>query len=127
MTGDRLAQLSLRFDAIYCIALGLVVAVTAPLTAQGLASPAPVLVVLGAATVTWGAYVWCASRRGSVRTSAQLVMIANVVASLGLAAAGLLSGTAVLSLAAFAIAVDVAAFAVSQGVALRRMKDATAS
>ena len=52
----------------------------------------------------------------------------SAVLTIGLTLLGvLLSGTAVLSLAAFAIAVDVAAFAVSQGVALRRMKDATAS
>lgn len=37
MTGDRLARLSLRFDAISCIVLGLVVALTAPFTAQGVA------------------------------------------------------------------------------------------
>jgi hypothetical protein len=126
MTGDRLAQLSLRFDAIYCIAIGLVVAATAPLTTEGVALPAPILVVAGAGVVGWGAYVWWASRRRPIRTSARLVMIANTVASLGLAATGLFSGTAVLSLAAFALAVDVAAFAVSQGVALRRMKGATA-
>lgn len=125
MTGDRLAHLSLRFDAIYCIVLGLVVAVTAPTSAQGLGLSTLLLVGVGGATFLWGAYVWWASYQGPIRTSARLVMIANIAASLGLAATGLVAGTTVLTLAAFALAIDVAAFAVSQGVALRRLKGAT--
>ncbi len=127
MTGDRLARLSLRFDAIYCIAIGLLVTATAPLTAQGVALSTPLLVSVGGATFVWGAYVWWASYRRPIRTSLRLVMIANMAASLGLAATGLVAGTTVLTLAAFALAIDVAAFAVSQGVALRRLKGATAA
>lgn len=124
MTGDRLAYLSLRFDAIYCAVLGLVVAVTTPLTTQAAALPAPLLVGVGGGTFLWGAYVWWASQQRPIRTHTRLVMIANIAASLGLAATSLVSGTTVLSLAAFVLAIDVAAFAVSQGVALRRLKGA---
>lgn len=124
MTGDRLAYLSLRFDAIYCIILGLVVAVTAPFAANAVALPPALLIGVGSATFAWGVYVWRASRQRPIRTSARLVMVANIVASLGLAATGIVAGTTVLALAAFALAIDVAAFAVSQGLALRRIKGA---
>lgn len=124
MSGDRLAHLSLRFDAIYCIVLGLVVAGTAPLAARGVALPAPVLVGVGGAVFIWGVYVWWASFRTRIRASARFVMIANIAATLGLAATGLVAEATALTLAAFVLAVDVAAFAVSQGVALRLLKRA---
>ncbi|WP_146115325.1 hypothetical protein [Microbacterium sp. MYb62] len=44
-----------------------------------------------------------------------------------LAATGIVAGTTVLALAAFALAIDVAAFAVSQGIALQRIKGAAAA
>lgn len=122
MTGDRLARLSLRFDAIYCIVLGLVVAVAAPFAANGVALSPALLIGVGGATLLWGAYVWRASHQRPIRTSARLVMVANIVASLGLATTGIVAGTTVLALAAFTLAIDVAAFAVSQGIALRRIK-----
>lgn len=127
MTGDRLARLSLRFDAVYCIVLGLVVAVTTPFTTSGLALPPALLIGIGGATFVWGAYIWRASYQRSIRTSARLVMVANIVASAGLATTGIVAGTTVLALAAFALAIDVAAFAVSQGIALRRIKGSTAA
>lgn len=127
MTGDRLAHLSLRFDAIYCIVLGLVVAVTPPFAASGVALSPALLIGVGAATFLWGAYVWRASLQRPIRTSARLVMVANIVASLALATTGIVAGTTVLALAAFALAIDVAAFAVSQGIALRRIKGSAAA
>ncbi|MFK3678376.1 hypothetical protein ACI2IP_11645 [Microbacterium sp. NPDC090218] len=127
MTGERLARLSLRFDAIYCVVLGLVVAVTAPFTAQGVALPTPLLVSVGGAVFVWGTYVWWASSQKPIRTNARLVMIANIAASLGLAATGLVAETTVLTLAACALAIDVSAFAVSQGIALRRLKGPAAA
>lgn len=127
MTGDRLAHLSLRFDAIYCIVLGLVVAITAPFAASGVALSPALLVGVGGATVLWGAYVWRAAQQRPIRTSARLVMVANIIASLGLVTTGIVAGTTVLALAAFALAIDVAAFAVSQGIALRRIKGSAAA
>ncbi|GGD70032.1 hypothetical protein [Microbacterium murale] len=125
MTGGRLARLSLRFDAIYCLVVGLVVAGTAPLTANGVALSPPLLIGVGGATFLWGAYVWWASCQRPIRTAARVVMIANIAASLGLATTGLVAGTTVLTLAAFPLSIDVAAFAVSQGTALRRLRDST--
>lgn len=125
MTGHRLARLSLRIDAIYCLALGVAIAATAPWAATGAAVPVAVLIGVGGATSAWGAYVWWASTREPVRAGTRVVMIANILASAGLAATGVLSGTTVLALAASVLALDVAAFAVSQGIALRRIRSST--
>ncbi|WP_053352276.1 hypothetical protein [Leucobacter musarum] len=119
MTGHRLARLSLRIDAIYCIALGVLVAATAPFTAGSVALPLPVLVAIGALTAAWGGYVWWSHVHRPIRQATQFVMVANIAASLALAATGLFAGEWVLALAASVLAIDVAAFAVSQGIALR--------
>lgn len=126
MTGDRLARASLRLDAIYCISLGILVGAMAPVATNPVGLPVVLLVGAGIATALWGVYVWRASRSQPLRTSARLVMIANIVASAGLAVTGLVAGTTVLALAAGVLAVDVAAFAVSQGIALRLMQRASA-
>lgn len=122
MTGERIARLSLRIDAIYCMVLGITIAGTAPLTATSVAVPLAVLVVVGVAVFAWGGYVGWASRQQPIRTSTRFVMIANIAASLALAATGAVSGATTLALASIVLAIDVAAFAVSQGVALRRMR-----
>lgn len=124
MTGERIARLSLRIDAIYCMVLGIAIAGTAPLTATSVAVPLAVLVVVGVAVFAWGGYVGWASRQQPIRTSTRFVMIANIAASLALAATGAVSGATTLALASIVLAIDVAAFAVSQGVALRRMRSA---
>ena len=120
MTGHRLARLSLRIDGVYCVAVGVVVAAIAP-TAPGSLSLSPLLVAaIGVATILWGGYVWFAGGARSLRVHTRAIMIANIVASAALAATGILASTAVLSLAAGVLAIDVAAFAVSQGWALYR-------
>ena len=121
MSGIRIARISLRIDAVYCVALGLLIAVSAPLTSDSVALPPLLLAVIGVGTAAWGCYVWTASYARPLRSRTRVVMVANVVASAGLAATGLLAGTVVLLVTALVLAVDVAAFAVSQGVALRRM------
>lgn len=126
MTGDRLARLSLRVDAIYCIVLGLLIAVTAPIASSGEAVPPALLIAVGGMTFLWGVYVWRASDQRPIRTSTRFVMAANIAASLALATTGLVAGPTVLAFAAFVLAIDVGAFAVSQGVALRRLKGSTA-
>ncbi|MGL4338929.1 MAG: hypothetical protein ACRCSP_00685 [Rhodoglobus sp.] len=123
MRGDRLAHLSLRFDAIYCLALGLIVAVTSPftVTAGGVALSPAILLGAGGATMLWGVYVWHAESHWPIRSSTCLVMVANIVASTGLALTGIVAGATVFAFAASALAIDIAAFAVSQGIALRRL------
>ncbi|OYO25260.1 hypothetical protein CGZ93_02110 [Enemella dayhoffiae] len=121
MTGERLARLSLRFDAAYCIVVGLVVAASSSFASAAVALPMPLLVGIGGITALWGGYVCHASATRPIRARTRLVMIADLVASAGLALTGALAGTTVLTLATLALAVDVAAFAVSQGVALRRL------
>lgn len=121
MTGDRIARISLRIDAVYCVVLGVLVAAAAPLASGPLALPALLLTAVGVGTTAWGVFVWIASHATPLRRRTLLVMAANIVASLGLAATGILAGTALLSIAALVLAADVAAFAVSQGVAVRRM------
>lgn len=49
-----------------------------------------------------------------ISMSSRLVMTANIVASLGLAAAGLMAGTTVLAVTAIVLAIDMATFAASQ-------------
>lgn len=127
MTGDQLARLSLRVDAIYCIVLGLLIAVTAPIASSGVAAPPALLIAIGSVTLLWGANVWRASYQRPIRTSTRLVMAANIAASVALATTGLVAGPTVLAFAAFVLAIDVGAFAVSQGVALRRIKNSTAT
>ncbi|GAA3027840.1 hypothetical protein [Microbacterium dextranolyticum] len=125
MSGIRIARLSLRVDAVYCVALGLLIALSAPLTSDSVALPPLLLAAVGVATALWGGYVWTASFARPLRSRTRAVMIANIVASTGLATTGLFAGTVVLCVAALVLAIDVAAFAVSQGVALRRMATPT--
>lgn len=127
MTGTRIARISLRVDAEYCLALGLLIALSAPLTSTSVALHPLLLVGAGVLTAIWGCYVWTAARAQPLRSRTRLVMIANIAASAALAATGLFAETAVLFVAALVLAVDVAAFAVSQGVALRRMGPPTAA
>jgi hypothetical protein len=127
MTGGRLARLSLRFDAIYCIVLGVAVAVTAPFIATGVALSPALLIGVGCASFCWGVFVWRASYQRPIRTAVRLIMVANIVAGLGLAVSGVAAGTTLLALAAFALGIDVAAFAVSQGIALRRLRTSPAA
>lgn len=121
MTGERIARVSLRIDAVYCVVLGLLIAASAPLTSDSVALSPLLLLGIGAGTAAWGCYVWAASRAVPLRSRTRLVMLANIAASSALAATGLLSGTVVLSVTAVVLAIDVAAFALSQGVALGRM------
>lgn len=118
------ARLSLRIDAIYCMVLGIAIAGTAPHTVTRVAVALAVLMVVGVGVFAWGGYVGWASRQQPMRTSTRFVLIANIAASLALAATGAVSGATVLALASIVLTIDVAAFAVSQGVALRRMRGA---
>lgn len=127
MNGTRIARISLRIDAVYCVVLGVLLALSAPLTSPSVALHPLLLVGAGVLTAIWGCYVWTAARAQPLRSRTRLVMIANIAASAALAATGLFAETAVLFAAALVLAVDVAAFAVSQGVALRRMGPPTAA
>lgn len=122
MNGDRLARISLRIDAVYCLVIGALVAIVSPFAGSLVGLPIILLVGIGMATSGWGVYVWLLVMRHPIRTSARFVMSANIAVTCLLAVTGLVAGTTVLALGAFVLAVDVAAFAVSQGVALRRMR-----
>ena len=121
MSGDRLAHLSLRLDAIYCLAVGLVVAAASSWASTAAEVPRALLLAAGLATAGWGVLVWWLASRRPPRPSTQWVMVANIAASGALALTGAVAHTSALALGALVLSVDVAAFALSQGVALRRM------
>lgn len=122
MSGERLGRLSLRLDAIYCLVLGVVVAVAAPLVESPTGLSAPLLLAIGIAAAGWGVLVWWSSERWPLRLTLRCVMVANLVASGALAVTGLVAGPVALMIGAAVLSIDVAAFAVSQGVALRRTR-----
>lgn len=120
MPGSRLGRWSLRLDAVYCLVTGLLVLGTAPLTATAVGLPAAWIAAVGALTVVWSGIVWQLSRRPLV-PGLRLVLVANTVASCGIAVFSLTASGLLALLTLLAIAVEVGGFAASQAVALRRL------
>lgn len=120
MSGARLGRWSLRVDAVYCLVTGFLVGATAPWTADAVHLPVPWIVATGALTVVWSGVVWRLSRRRLV-PGLRLVLVANTVASCGLAALSLTASGLLALVTLLAIAVEVGCFAGSQAVALRRL------
>lgn len=120
MNGARPGTLSLRADAVYCLAAALGVVFVAPTLATNLAVPRSVFLAVGGGVAVWALALWIFSTRG-LRRTLLVVLVANVVAASGAALAGrnLLEGAS--SLLLFAVALEVLAFAVVQCVALRRL------
>lgn len=117
---------SLRIDALFCVVAGLALAIGADLVAQGVALPSPVVVAAGIVVVVWGlAVVWLPSRLG-LRPALRFVMAVNVVAALAVAILTVLASGVWAALAIIAVALIVALFAVSQSIAVGRMRAAAA-
>lgn len=122
MSGERLGKWSLRLDAIYCLLLGVTLAVVAPFVESRVSIPLDVLRVVGLAVASWGAFVWWAAMVRPLRSVLRLVMVANLLASVALAATGLVAEPVVLTAAALVLSVDVGVFAISQRVALQKTR-----
>ena len=117
-----MGRVSLRLDAAYCTLLGAGVAITAPAIAASLAVPAWMLVATGVGVVVWAGLILVMLARLQLRTALRLVMVANLLAALVVAAVSTLGATLLVLAAVLTVAVDIALFAGSQAFALRRLR-----
>jgi hypothetical protein len=124
MSGQRLGLLSLRLDAIYCLILGLVVALSAPLWASSVALPMPLLISSGIAVVLWAGLVEGMRAKLPLRTALRIVMLANIAATVAVAAVSVAGAALIAVLSILSVAVDIALFAGSQALALNRLRAA---
>ncbi len=122
--GERIGRRSLGWDAAYCAVLGAAVLVAAPWVGSGVTLPVPVIAGVGAAVIVWAAIVVWLLRRLPLRTALRLVMVANVVAAVGVASVSVAAATGVAIVVVLAVAVEVALFAASQAAALRLLRPA---
>jgi hypothetical protein len=125
MTGRRLGVLSLRIDALYCLVLGVAVAVAAPRIAAVVPVPAVVVAAIGVAVLAWAGMVTWMTARLPLRLTLLTVMIVNLVTATTIALFSITAAGVLVLLAILALAVDVAAFAGSQALALNRLRDET--
>lgn len=123
--GEAFGRWSLRLDAAYCVLLGTVLTFGAPALTSAVALPTPVVRVAGIAVVAWAGIVLALLSRLRLRVALRLVMVANILAALAVAAVSTAAATTLVVLAVAATAVDVALFAASQAVALRSLPPAT--
>lgn len=121
-SGERIGRLSLQLDAAYCTVVGAGVALGAPAVASSISAPAWVFVVAGATVVLWAGLIVAMMKRLRLRTALRLVMTANLLAALAVAAVSTLGATLLILMAVLTVAVDITLFAGSQALALRRMR-----
>ncbi|MFC8535325.1 hypothetical protein ACFUJY_15370 [Streptomyces sp. NPDC057249] len=106
--------------------MGSVVALTAPATASAVPLPLPLIVAAGAAVVGWaGAVEWMRVKLPQPR-ALRIVLTANIAATLLVAALAVAAVPVLSVLVILSVAVDIALFAVSQAVALTRLRTTTA-
>ena len=122
MTGRSIGVWSLRLDAIYCLLLGAFVAVAAPHLATAIALPASVLTVTGVVVVVWSALVLWMVARMRLRSALRLVLCVNILATVLILASSFVATNALVVIAVLAVASEVALFALSQAVAIRRLR-----
>lgn len=124
MNGQRFGQWSLRLDAIYCAVLGTAVALAADQLAASIALPAVVLRLSGVVVVVWALLVLWMVLKLRLRNALRLVLGVNVLAASLIALCVFTAGNLIAAVAVITIAIDVALFAVSQVVALSRLRTA---
>lgn len=122
MQGQRLGMLSLRLDAVYCLILGVAVALTASAIAGWVTLPPAVIVAAGMTVVAWAGLVEWMRARLDLRLALRIVMAANIAAALGVAFVSLAVAAVIAAVAVLAVAVDIALFAGSQALALGRLR-----
>lgn len=125
ITGRSLGIWSLRLDAAYCLVLGVFVAGAAPQIAAVIALPRPLLFATGIIVAVWAGLVLWMVARLRIRLALRLVMGVNILAAALIAAAALTAASSLVALAVLAVAVDVALFALSQAIAIRRLRSAS--
>ncbi|MGR4010807.1 hypothetical protein [Leucobacter sp. 1207-22] len=124
MNGQRFGQWTLRLDAIYCAVLGTAVALAADQLAASIALPALVLRLSGVVVVVWALLVLWMVLKLRLRNALRLVLGVNVLAASLIALCVFTAGNLIAAVAVITIAIDVALFAVSQVVALSRLRTA---
>lgn len=122
MNGERLGRLSLRIDAVYCLVVGLAVAISAPFLTPAVALPAPLMVAIGVAVVVWAGLVERMRARLPLARALRIVLAGNIAATLAVAAVSVTGAALVAVLVILSVAVDIALFAGSQAIALRRLR-----
>ena len=124
MNGQRFGQWSLRLDAIYCAVLGTAVALAADQLAASIALPAVVLRLSGVVVVVWAVLVLWMVLKLRLRNALRLVLGVNILAASLIALCVFTAGNLIAGVAVITIAIDVALFAVSQVIALSRLRAA---
>lgn len=124
ISGRLLGIWSLRLDAAYCLVLGVFVAGMASQIAAVVALPPSLLFATGVIVAVWAGLVLWMVARLRIRLALRLVMGVNVLAAALIAAAALTAASSLVALAVLAIAVDVALFALSQAIAIRKLRSA---
>ena len=119
--GHKLGRWSLRIDAAYCTVLGMGVAAFSAQIAEGVALPPLLIAAVGITVVVWaGSILWMLARL-PLRFALRLVMIANLLAALGVAFISIAAATLLVIAAIVTVAIDIALFATSQAIALRAL------
>ena len=124
INGRSLGIWSLRLDAAYCLVLGVFVAGMASQIAAVVALPPSLLFATGVIVAVWAGLVLWMVARLRIRLALRLVMGVNVLAAALIAAAALTAASSLVALFVLAIAVDVALFALSQAIAIRKLRSA---
>lgn len=122
MMGERLARASLRADALYCLALGGLLASQRSHLSQLTAYPPDVLAATGTGTVLWGLVVARLAASDEWTGPTRVVGAANVVAVLALSWFGSQRGGSARRFV-MGIAAQVGAFGLSQWAALAARND----
>ncbi len=124
MSGERLARVSLAFDAVYCAVMGLIIIVFRARIGGLLRLPSVLMGALGAAVIGWAYVVLGQSVRVDWRRGIKEMVTANTVVAVLLAlAAALHPGRGASALLAF-VSLDVISIAVAQAISLTRGRGA---
>ncbi|WP_327711090.1 hypothetical protein OG912_23215 [Streptomyces sp. NBC_00464] len=124
MKSQRLGMLSLRLDALYCLVLGSLVALTAPATESAVPLPLPLIVAVGAAVVLWAGLVEWMRAKLPQPVALRIVLTANIAATVLVGALAVAAVPVLAVLVILTVAVDIALFAGSQAIALTRLRTA---
>ena len=111
---------TLRVDAFYCAAAGLILVLLSMPLASLLHTRPLLLVAAGLAGIAWAAYLEQLARAAAWRRPVAIVAGGNLLAAAGLAGLALLAPTLAGGLLLAAVALEVAGIGAAQIAALRR-------
>lgn len=117
---ERSARRSLRWDAAYCLGVGVGTALAAPILTEHFRAPPPVLRAAGLVTAAWGGVVARLAGSRDWRRATAAVASVNAVTTAGIALTALRADRPSARVARLGAAAEVAGFALHQTVILRR-------